>query len=104
MSKQTPPKEPPVRFDDENPEWTKADFDHARPIADFPTLAAAFPKARGRPVGSTKLDRKEQIALRVDADVLEKYKAGGRGWQTRMNEVLRSGVGDCGSSAPSHRT
>ncbi len=83
----------PVIFDDENPEWTEADFASARPIADFPTLAAAFPKARGRPVGSTKVVKKEQIALRVDADVLERYKAGGRGWQTRMNEVLRAGVG-----------
>jgi uncharacterized protein (DUF4415 family) len=86
-------KAKPVVFDDENPEWTQADFDRARPVADFPDLAAAFPKARGRPVGSTKPTRKEQIALRVDADVLEKYKAGGRGWQTRMNEALRAGVG-----------
>jgi uncharacterized protein (DUF4415 family) len=44
-------------------------------------------------VGSTKPTRKEQIALRVDADVLEKHKAGCRGWQTRMNAALRAGVG-----------
>jgi uncharacterized protein (DUF4415 family) len=81
-----------VIFDDENPEWTEADFAHARPVEDFPSLAAAFPKARGRPVGSTKPVRKEQIALRVDADVLERYKAGGPGWQTRMNAALRAGV------------
>jgi uncharacterized protein (DUF4415 family) len=93
MSSPKAPKLPPVVFDDENPEWTKGDFDRARPIADYPALAAAFPKARGRPFGSTKPVRKEQIALRVDADVLEKYKAKGRGWQTRMNEVLRAGVG-----------
>jgi uncharacterized protein (DUF4415 family) len=83
----------PVIFDEENPEWTQADFARARPVADFPALAAAFPKARGRPVGSTKAVKKEQIALRVDADVLARYKAAGRGWQTRMNEVLRAGVG-----------
>jgi uncharacterized protein (DUF4415 family) len=82
----------PVVFDDENPEWTDADFASARPVEDFPALAAALPKARGRPVGSTKPTRKEQIALRVDADVLARYKAGGPGWQTRMNEVLRAGV------------
>jgi uncharacterized protein (DUF4415 family) len=85
MSKQA------VIFDDENPEWTQADFARARPVSEFPELAAAFPKARGRPVGSTKPKRTEQIALRVDADVLARYKAGGRGWQTRMNEVLRAG-------------
>jgi uncharacterized protein (DUF4415 family) len=62
-------------------------------ISRLVALAVAFPKARGRPVGSTKAVKKEQIALRVDADVLARYKAGGRGWQTRMNEVLRAGAG-----------
>jgi len=33
--------------------------------------------------------RKEQIALRVDADVLARYRALGKGWQTHMNAVLR---------------
>lgn len=92
MSRQPKSGDTAVVFDAENPEWTKADFEQARPISEFPSLAAAFPKARGRPVGSTKLVRKEQIALRVDADVLAKYKASGPGWQTRMNEILRAGV------------
>jgi uncharacterized protein (DUF4415 family) len=34
--------------------------------------------------------RKEQIALRVDADVLAWFRAQGPGWQTRMNEVLKA--------------
>jgi uncharacterized protein (DUF4415 family) len=34
--------------------------------------------------------RKEQISLRVDADVLAWYRAKGAGWQTRMNAVLRA--------------
>jgi len=34
--------------------------------------------------------RKEQIALRVDADVLAWYRTQGAGWQTRMNAVLRA--------------
>lgn len=34
--------------------------------------------------------RKEQIALRVDADVLAWFRAQGRGWQTRMNKVLKA--------------
>jgi uncharacterized protein (DUF4415 family) len=33
--------------------------------------------------------RKVQIALRVDEDVLEWFKAQGPGYQTRMNAVLR---------------
>jgi uncharacterized protein (DUF4415 family) len=34
--------------------------------------------------------RKEQIALRVDADVLAWYRAQSPGWQTRMNAVLKA--------------
>jgi uncharacterized protein (DUF4415 family) len=34
--------------------------------------------------------RKQQIALRVDVDVLEWFKAQGEGYQTRMNAVLRA--------------
>ena len=41
---------------------------------------------RGLPLPS----RKEQIALRVDADVLAWYRAQGRGYQTRINAVLRA--------------
>jgi uncharacterized protein (DUF4415 family) len=44
---------------------------------------------RGRPAKSPE-DRKEQIALRVDKDVLEWYRAQGAGWQTRMNAVLKA--------------
>jgi uncharacterized protein (DUF4415 family) len=40
---------------------------------------------RGLPVPP----RKRQIALRVDEDVLEWFKAQGVGYQTRMNAVLR---------------
>jgi uncharacterized protein (DUF4415 family) len=33
---------------------------------------------------------KESISLRVDAEVLDWFRAQGSGWQTRMNEVLRA--------------
>jgi uncharacterized protein (DUF4415 family) len=35
-------------------------------------------------------ERKEQIALRLDADVLAWYRAQGSRWQTRMNAVLKA--------------
>lgn len=80
--------------DHDNPEWTEADFAKARPISEFPELAAVFQKAkRGRPAGSTKVDAKQQIALRVDQEVIERFKAAGPGWQTRMNDALRAAVG-----------
>ena len=34
--------------------------------------------------------RKRAISLRVDSDVLEWFKSHGRGYQTRMNAVLRA--------------
>ncbi len=36
---------------------------------------------------------KDLISLRVDRDVLEKLRALGPGWQTRVNEMLRKMVG-----------
>jgi len=33
---------------------------------------------------------KQPISLRVDADVLEWFRKSGRGYQTRMNAVLRT--------------
>ncbi|HEX4298729.1 MAG TPA: BrnA antitoxin family protein [Devosia sp.] len=44
--------------------------------------------------GRRPLDNpKKAISLRVDADVLERFKAGGPGWQGRMNEALRKAAG-----------
>jgi uncharacterized protein (DUF4415 family) len=47
-------------------------------------------RGRGRP----RLDHpKQRIQLRVDEDVLQRFKAGGTGWQTRMNSALRKAAG-----------
>lgn len=35
---------------------------------------------------------KVAVSIRVDSDVLDYFKRGGRGYQTRMNAVLRSYV------------
>jgi uncharacterized protein (DUF4415 family) len=40
--------------------------------------------------GLTMPPKKEQIALRVDADVIQWFRAQGAGWQTRMNAVLKA--------------
>jgi uncharacterized protein (DUF4415 family) len=40
--------------------------------------------------GLVPVPPKTSIALRVDSDVLEWFKAQGRGYQTRMNAVLRA--------------
>ena len=47
----------------------------------------ALMRRPGRPLGS---GTKTQITLRLDTDIVEKFKASGDGWQTRINEVLRA--------------
>lgn len=76
----------PVVLDDDNPEWTKEDFERARPIDDFPELAAAFPRTRSTQVAPVK----QQVTLRLDQDVVAKFRATGRGWQSRINAALRA--------------
>jgi uncharacterized protein (DUF4415 family) len=44
---------------------------------------------RGRPK-KAEHERKEQIALRLDSDVVAWYRMLGGGWQTRMNAVLKA--------------
>lgn len=41
---------------------------------------------RGRPVAEVT---KTPIKLRLDPDIVNAFKASGRGWQTRMNDALR---------------
>ncbi len=44
-----------------------------------------YRRQRGRPSGSDK----ESTTIRFDRDVLAAFRAGGPGWQTRMNAALR---------------
>lgn len=70
--------------------WDGADEDDRPATAD--ELAAgieAVRRKRGRPAGS---GTKEQVAIRLDRDILEAFRAGGPGWQTRMNDALREWV------------
>lgn len=46
-----------------------------------------FKRSPGRPLGSGK---KEQVTLRLDAEILAQFRAMGDGWQTRINDVLRN--------------
>jgi uncharacterized protein (DUF4415 family) len=54
-----------------------------------PTDAVSRRKVGRRPLARPK----RAVQLRLDADVLDRFRAGGDGWQTRMNEVLRKAVG-----------
>lgn len=68
-------------------EW----FAKARPTSETfapETYAAlvAMKRPRGRPKAE---ETKVFTAIRLDADLLETFKATGKGWQTRVNAALR---------------
>jgi uncharacterized protein (DUF4415 family) len=52
-------------------------------------VGAAIKRGRGRPTVTVK---RPTLNMRVDAEVLDAFKATGPGWQTRINEVLKSWV------------
>ena len=80
---------PTTVFDGDNPEWTSQDFARALRDKENPAhILAAFPKTRGRPAGSNK----QLVSLRIDRDVIEQFRSGGPGWQSRINEALRKAV------------
>lgn len=84
-----------IAQDPDNPEWTDEELRNARPLKEVlpdlhANIVAEIAKRKG---GRPKLENpKQSIALRLDADVLDAFKAGGPGWQTRMNDVLRDWV------------
>jgi uncharacterized protein (DUF4415 family) len=76
----------------DNPEWTKEDFAKAKPFAEvFPEMAASLARARGER-GPQKAPTKVAISIRLSQDVLDAFKAGGPGWQSRIDEALRAAI------------
>ncbi|WP_323717168.1 BrnA antitoxin family protein [Paracoccus aminovorans] len=77
-------------IDHDNPEWTKEDFAKARPASELPAhIRAAFPRTRG----PQKAAKKTPVSIRLSPEVIEYFKAGGPGWQSRIDEVLRNAAG-----------
>lgn len=75
----------------DNPEWTEADMKEAKPFAEaFPAFAESIRRSRGRPPSPSP---KFQVTLRIDAEVIERFKAEGPGWQSRINDALRKAAG-----------
>jgi uncharacterized protein (DUF4415 family) len=88
MTKKLSP--PPADFD-ENPEWTEADFARARPFKEmFPEEYEAWKKERGGrpPVAQPKV----HIGFRFAADVVQGLRASGRGYNQRVEKLLREAL------------
>ena len=91
-------KKPLTDKDGEVRELTAEDMKLFRPAAEVlpPELLAVLPKRKPGQRGPQRTPTKEQITLRLDRDVVEHFKAGGRGWQSRINAALRRIVGKAG--------
>jgi uncharacterized protein (DUF4415 family) len=68
---------------DDAPEWTQDQWDRAEIRIGEKLIR------RGRPAGSTK----RLVSLRLDEAVIERFRADGPGWQSRINEALRKAAG-----------
>jgi uncharacterized protein (DUF4415 family) len=70
----------------DSPEWTKKDFTKAKPFAEvLPELAASIRKGRG----PNRAPTKKPVTIRLSGSVIEKYKSGGKGWQSRIDADLK---------------
>ncbi len=75
----------PVPFD---PATEPYDPNDAAAVAAY-WSAATIKRGRGRPAVAVK---RPTLNMRVDAEVLEAFKATGPGWQSRINVLLRDAV------------
>jgi uncharacterized protein (DUF4415 family) len=78
--------------DPDNPPLTEKTWRPMRPasLARPELVARQLRHQRSRPKAAVI---KEQVTLRIDRDVLEKFRATGPGWQSRINKALRKAAG-----------
>lgn len=81
-----------IASDPDAPEATDEQLAQAKPFDEaFPALANAMRKnVGGRPKSKNP---KVVVSLRLDQEVVARFKASGPGWQTRMNDALRDAAG-----------
>ena len=74
--------------DPDSPELTDDQIAAAKPFSEaFPEVAQKMrTNVGGRPKSTSP---KMPVSIRLDQDVVAKFKATGPGWQSRINEVLR---------------
>ncbi len=77
-------------IENENPEWTEADFKRAVPLSALRNSVQKAISARKR--GPQKSPTKQLVSLRLSPEVLSHFKAKGRGWQTRIDDTLKSAI------------
>ena len=76
--------------DPDNPPLSDDWFDKARPAREVVPHLVANPPRQVR--GPQKAPTKERVTLRLDPEIVNHFRAGGKGWQSRINETLRRAV------------
>ena len=71
-------------------DWVDPDEIPDLSTEEWSKIIDAAPVQRGRPKAAVT---KISTTIRLDPDVLEKFKAEGPGWQSRINDVLRRAAG-----------
>jgi len=81
-----------IASDPDAPEATAKQLSQAKPFDEvFPALADNMRKnVGGRPKSKNP---KVAVSLRLDQEVVTRFRASGPGWQTRMNTALRDAAG-----------
>lgn len=87
MIAEAPGEDRPLDPDEERAFWAKAVMVRSGGPA---AVRAALAERRTR--GRQKAPRKVATTIRFDADVLAAIKATGKGWQTRVNTVMREWI------------
>lgn len=81
-----------IAADPDAREWTEEDFKTATPFAALPAeLQAKLRKLQGQR-GPQKAPRKISTTIRLSPEVVEYFRAGGDGWQSRLDTVLKDWV------------
>jgi uncharacterized protein (DUF4415 family) len=76
-------------IDDDNPEWTAEDFARAKPFKEvFPEQYKTWKKMGRPPVETPKM----HISFRLAADVVAGVRATGKGYNARVEKVLRDAL------------
>lgn len=69
-------------------ELTKEDFDNGKSFSDLPISLQDKLRTRGQ----QKSPIKQSITIRLSVDVVEHFKSLGKGWQTRIDGVLKKHI------------
>lgn len=86
-------KKPLIDKNGEVRELTKEDFKRMLPATEVvPEVVKAYKEGRLKVRGLQKAPTKVQTTLRLSRDVVEFFRAAGRGWQTKLDNALKEYV------------